>query len=109
MTSSFEVDTAGLALAVYPAEGAPAVIGLRPHDIEVAPIDAAEVVGTVELVEELGAWTTMHLRLGDEKELVRVAALSGPAPRRGDRVGLRLRRDRLHLFDAATRRNLLTP
>ena len=85
------------------------MIGLRPHDIEVAPIDAAAVVGTVELVEELGAWATMHVRLGDEKELVRVAALSGPAPRRGDRVGLRFRRDRLHLFDGATGRQLLLP
>jgi len=108
MTAAFALDAAGSALAGASHDGSGIVIGLRPHDIDVTPIGGGDVDGTVELVEALGAWTTMHVRVGANRELVRVAALSGPAARPGDRVGLRFRRDRLQVFDAATERNLLT-
>ena len=60
----------------------------------------------IELVEALGAWTTMHVRIGGARELVRVAALTGPVARAGDRVGLAVRRDRVQVFDAETGRSL---
>jgi ABC-type sugar transport system ATPase subunit len=107
-TASFALDAAESALGGASSDGSKIIIGLRPHDIDVAPIGVGDVDGTVELVEALGAWTTMHVRVGTDRELVRVAALSGPAARPGDRVGLKFRRDRLQLFDAATQRSLLT-
>jgi ABC-type sugar transport system ATPase subunit len=107
-TASFALNATDSALVTAAGAGSNIVIGVRPHDIGVASIGGGDVDGIVELVEALGAWATMHVRVGTDPELVRVAALSGPAARPGDRVGLRLRRDRLHLFDAATRRNLLT-
>jgi multiple sugar transport system ATP-binding protein len=106
-TALFALDAADPALATAASDGSNVIIGVRPHDIDVASIGGGDVDGTVELVEALGAWTTMHVRVGTDRELVRVAALSGPAARPGDRIGLRLRRDRLQLFDAATQRNLL--
>ncbi len=108
-TASFALDAAESALAGASNDGSRIIIGLRPHDIDVTPSGEGDVDGTVELVEALGAWTTVHVRVGTERELVRVAALSGPAARPGDRIGLRIRRGRLHLFDAATQRNLLAP
>jgi ABC-type sugar transport system ATPase subunit len=89
-----------------PADAATIVIGIRPHDIEVTRPGGGDVDGAVELVEALGAWTTMHVRTGVGPDLVRVAALTGLAVRPGDRIGLRVRRDRLRLFDAATGRTL---
>ena len=90
-------------------DGSKIVAGLRPHDIDIAPPGGGDVDGAVELVEALGAWTTMHVRIGEAAELVRVAAISGPVARAGDRIGLTMRCDRLQLFDAMTGRKLGTP
>jgi multiple sugar transport system ATP-binding protein len=108
-TASLALDGAESVPAGASSDGSKIIIGVRPHDIDVGPIGGGDLDGSVELVEALGAWTTMHVRVDADRELVRVAALSGPAARPGDRVGLRLRRDRLQLFDAATTRNLLAP
>jgi multiple sugar transport system ATP-binding protein len=104
-TASFQLEAAESGAST---EGAPVIAGVRPHDIEVTAIGGGDVDGTVELVEALGAWTTMHVRAGGDPELIRVAALSSPAARAGERVGLKFRRERVHLFDAATQRSLLT-
>jgi multiple sugar transport system ATP-binding protein len=82
------------------------IVGLRPHDIDIVPPGRGDVDGHVELVEALGAWTTLHVRVGTGRELVRVAAVTVPDVRPHDSVALRLRRDRLHWFDASTGRNL---
>jgi multiple sugar transport system ATP-binding protein len=105
-TADFTLDLPSPAPAGGSADGSKIVAGIRPHDIDVTSPGGGDVDGAVELVEALGAWTTMHVRVGEGRELVRVAALTGPVARAGDRVGLSLRRDRVRLFDAATRRNL---
>jgi ABC-type sugar transport system ATPase subunit len=107
-TASFAVDAEQSALAGASTDGSRIIIGVRPHDIDVTPIGGGDVDGSVELIEAMGAWTTMHMRLGDDPALTRVAALAGPAARPGARIGLRMRRDRLHMFDAGTQRRLST-
>jgi ABC-type sugar transport system ATPase subunit len=92
------------AFAGASADGSTVTIGVRPHDIEITTPGGGDVDGAVELVEALGAWTTLHVRAGTVQELVRVAVLAGPPARPGDRIGLRIRRERLHWFDAATGR-----
>ena len=83
------------------------LIGIRPHDIEVTPLGDGDAAATVEVVEALGAQTTVHVNVqGAGNELARVMVPSSHAVRTGDRIGLRLRRDRLHLFDQATGRRL---
>ncbi len=96
-----------------PALGAPegAIAGIRPHDVQlVAPGDPAiDAAAEIELVEPLGSELRVHLVLPEGVRAIAVAPPDAPlAP--GDRVGLRLRRDRLHAFDRSTgRRVMLTP
>jgi multiple sugar transport system ATP-binding protein len=95
--------TLGLASPGPPAETA--FIGVRPHDIAVTTPDEGDLRGAVEVVEPLGAQTTLHVEVKDSGNgLVRVLVPSSHAARAGDHVGLKLRRDRLHLFDADGRR-----
>ncbi|MCC7242381.1 MAG: TOBE domain-containing protein, partial [Acidobacteria bacterium] len=87
--------------------GADVYIGIRPHDIEVTAPGEGDARATVEVVETLGAQTTMHVRVaGASGELTRVLVASGDAARVEDEVGLKIGRNRLHLFDAATGRRL---
>jgi multiple sugar transport system ATP-binding protein len=84
-------------------DGAELLVGVRPHDIDLVSCAEGDAVGEVEIAELLGPVTVLHLRVGRlATELVRVVV---PAETRigvNDRTGVRLRRDRLHLFDART-------
>jgi multiple sugar transport system ATP-binding protein len=102
-TANFALDLPASAPA---ADGSKIVLGIRPHDVDITAPGSGDVEGDVELVEALGAWTTMHVRVGADSGLVRVAAVTGPPARPGDRIGLSIRRHRLRLFDAATGHNL---
>jgi ABC-type sugar transport system ATPase subunit len=75
------------------------LVGVRPHDIELVSSGDADASGSVEIVEFLGSTTLVHVRPGDAAELVRVAVTPEAGVTIGDRVAIRLRRDRLHVFD----------
>ena len=105
-TADFEFALSPSASIGGSTAGSNIVAGIRPHDIEITSPGGGDVDGVVELIEALGAWTTIHVRVAAARELVRVAALTGPVARAGDRVGLALRRDRVQLFDAVTGRKL---
>ncbi len=80
-----------------------AVIGIRPHDIELTDLTHADGRGRVEVVEPLGASTLLHLHVDDRRgDLVRVVVPGDRAIAIGDRVGFRVRRDRVHFFDRQT-------
>jgi multiple sugar transport system ATP-binding protein len=83
-------------------------VGIRPHDIDIVEADSrdADATGVVEIVEPLGATTLVHVRLPDETERARVLTDGSRLVSPGDQLPLRFRRDRLHLFDAATGRRL---
>ncbi len=78
------------------------IIGIRPHDIELVDVDAAtgDLRGRVELVEPLGSSTLIHVGVDGLDELVRVQHRGDGHVERGDTLALRLRRERLHVFDA---------
>jgi multiple sugar transport system ATP-binding protein len=96
-----ERDQAGV-----PADG-PAIVGVRPHDIELTAPEAGDGRGRVEVVEPLGAATLVHIQInGRSSELVRVIVPSEARVAVDDQVGFRLRRDRLHFFDEQTGRRL---
>jgi len=81
------------------------ITGIRPHDIEVVPADAADEMGCVEVYESLGSTALVHVRLRRRSDVVmRVVVPPDMSPGVDAAIGLRLRRDRLHLFDAATGR-----
>jgi multiple sugar transport system ATP-binding protein len=74
-------------------------LGVRPHDVEPCTPEEADLSGRVELVEALGSTLLVHVGAPGGLELrVLVSADEGIAV--GDPIALRLRRDRLHLFDA---------
>jgi len=82
-------------------------VGIRPHDVELTAPGAGEADGRVEIVEQLGAATLVHVRAGaPHTELVRVVVAADRAIAVQERVGLRLRPDRLHSFDERTGQRL---
>jgi multiple sugar transport system ATP-binding protein len=90
-----------------PAER-PVVVGVRPEDLEIVAAETAELRCRVDVVEPLGRETVLHVLAGPEHDavLMRVLAPGHAALRPGDVVGLRVRPERLHLFDAATEERL---
>lgn len=86
------------------------IAGVRPHDILLTAPEAgdADATGVVELVEPLGSELRVHLAFPGTGGFSRATAVAPPdagmAP--GDRVGVRLRRDRLHLFRKSTGQRL---
>jgi ABC-type sugar transport system ATPase subunit len=88
-------------------DGAAITLGIRPHDITLTAPEKGDARGRVEVVEPLGTATLIHLRSDDgSSELVRVVVSADTRAEVDGRVGLTLRRDRLHLFDAETGRRL---
>jgi len=83
------------------ASDGPVTIGVRPHDIDLVAQGDGDGSGDVEIVEPVGATTVVHLRVdGLADQLIRVAVPADTTVRVNERVYFRLRRDRLHLFDA---------
>ena len=80
------------------------LVGIRPHDIAITDASTADVVGTIDVVEPRGNEMLLHVRVDDpgRREAVSVTVPADHPARVDDRVGLRFRRDRMALFDAAT-------
>ena len=79
------------------------LVGVRPHDISLAPRGDAEAVGRVDIVEPLGATTILHIRIdGASERAVRVVGPANGGPNVDGEVGIRIRRDRVYLFDERT-------
>jgi multiple sugar transport system ATP-binding protein len=82
--------------------GGNVVVGVRPHDIELVATDG-DLAGRVEIVQPLGAATLLHVRVDDRPDdLVRVIVPPETDVVVGTRTSLRMRRDRLHLFERET-------
>ena len=84
------------------------LLGVRPHDIRLVAPSEADVCGRIDVIEPLGHELLIHLALQGsvvEMEITLTAAVE-TAVTVNDRVGARLKRDRLHLFDATTTRRI---
>lgn len=81
--------------------GRDVVAGIRPHDVSIVPLEDADTRGAVQLVEMLGSTLLAHVQLESEDSIVRVTASADTAMRADDVVGLRILRERLHLFRAS--------
>jgi multiple sugar transport system ATP-binding protein len=82
-----------------------AILGIRPEsmfvDEEGASADAPGVIEAgVDLIEPLGAETLVHLTVGEDQLVARVAGAAGVDA--GQKVRLRLGPSGVHLFDAAS-------
>ena len=78
--------------------GPQAVVGIRPHDVEIGT--EGSLRATVDLVEPRGHDAVVHLTLRGEgpRELVAVVN-AGEAPPAGAEVFVRFREGAVHLFD----------
>jgi ABC-type sugar transport system ATPase subunit len=94
-----QLDFADLGLG----NGADLWTGVRPHDIDVVSNGEFDASGRVDVVEVLGAMAVVHLRLdGLPDQLVRVAVSPDAGVAIGDRIDVRIRRDRVHLFEGSS-------
>jgi multiple sugar transport system ATP-binding protein len=88
------------------------IVGIRPEDIEVRAAAAADLVARIDLVEPLGRELLLHVVAGADSgpgvEL-RVLREAGAELQSGSMLGLAFRRNRIHLFDAATEKRLADP
>ena len=74
-------------------------LGVRPEHVALVAPDRGIGAALVQSVEPLGAETLVRVDVGGQALVARVP---GPSElRRGDRVGVKLDRRQLHLFDAA--------
>jgi multiple sugar transport system ATP-binding protein len=82
-------------------------VGIRPHDVDLLPDGGGDCRGRVEVVEPLGPVTVIQLRVDAlPHELVRVVVPADTGVAVNDQVSVRVRRDRLHVFDGRTERRL---
>ena len=81
-------------------ESRSAQLGIRPQDIDVVATDGADLVARVDVIEPLGSAVLAHLALGEGDGARELRLVTSPEVEltQDASVGLRLRRDRLHLF-----------
>lgn len=109
LASDGTLEGAGLRLSLgdRPPARARAVLGVRPHDVAFVEVAGADAAARVDVIEPLGKELLVHVRIGEGEGTELRAAVSPETPvREGSTVGLRLRRDRLHLFDADSEERL---
>jgi multiple sugar transport system ATP-binding protein len=84
--------------------GGPVTIGVRPEHLELVPSGTpGATAARVDVVERVGADMFIHSVLdNNEKAVARVENVR--PPRQGDQVYFRPRPDRIHVFDASSRR-----
>jgi multiple sugar transport system ATP-binding protein len=92
-----------LTLTARAAPAASIELAFRPHDAEIAADAEADGFGEVAVVEPLGPHTLVHLQSTPVPDArLRLVVPPDVPVRAGDRVGFRLRRDRILLFDTAS-------
>jgi multiple sugar transport system ATP-binding protein len=80
------------------------VVGIRPHDLTLVNSGEADVVARVEGIQPLGNEIQVLLLLPGKASEANLTIVLPPETKvsMGDQVGVRFRRDRLHLFDACS-------
>lgn len=92
---ALDVDATGT-LAGGGAETRAVQLGIRPQDVEVVDAAAGDLRAKVDVIELLGAEVLAHLE-ADAMSL-RIVAPADRGLKEGETIGLKLRKDRLHLF-----------
>jgi multiple sugar transport system ATP-binding protein len=77
----------------------PIAFGVRPEHIELQDgTSSTPVQGIVNIVENLGGETYLHVEIAEGAPLVMVKMHGSQGPKRGDRVTLYLPADKIYLF-----------
>ena len=84
--------------------GRSAVLGIRPEDVTLGPLDQANARGEVYVLEPMGREQVVDVRFGNRS--LQVIAPASLALQIGEPVGLRFDAAKLHLFDPAAGQRL---
>ena len=83
--------------------GEKVLVGIRPEDMEIDNNGVLE--GTVQMVEDLGAYSVIHVKINES--MVRVLEKSLSRRERGEKIKISVDVNKMVLFDALTEKNLL--
>jgi multiple sugar transport system ATP-binding protein len=105
-----QLSSTGFALA-DPAIECPhdrVLLGVRPQDLELVAAGDGDAIGRIEIVETTGAHAVAYVRVGDAPSGLRLRVMipAESAPALDAEVGIRVRRDRVHLFEVEKGRRL---
>ncbi len=81
------------------------IMGIRPEDVHIVSENAGDFKAEIYVVEPLGREELVTFRLGDDE--IRALVAAPFVEKEGATVGLKLARDRLHIFDSNTGTSLL--
>jgi len=84
-------------------EGQKVLVGIRPEDLYLN--DNGPLEGSVEMVEDLGPYSIIHVRIEDE--IIRVIEKSIMRRERGEKVKLSIDTSKIVLFDQESEKNLM--
>ena len=89
------------------SDGLPAngLLGIRPEDLRLVAPDGGDLAGEIYVIEPSGREKLVDVQSGEK--VFRVVAEPGFHGEIGDAVGLKLDRERLHLFDRESDQRLL--
>jgi multiple sugar transport system ATP-binding protein len=105
--SAFHLSIAPLPAMNGSKEARQAQLGIRPQDMEVVDKDKADLIARVDVIEPLGSEILAHLEINGNgagkgssaSHDFRLVTLPEAELSEGEPIGLRFRRDRLHLFE----------
>jgi sn-glycerol 3-phosphate transport system ATP-binding protein len=99
------LDGGGFVIATAPvAAGSKVTVGVRPEHLTPCEAAVANVTGTVEMVEALGADTLVHVAVSGRSVIARLP--HGVALAVGATLSLAAQADRIYLFDAESGRRM---
>src|SRR6266550_87833 len=99
--AAITLDHGGTAHANAPIEaGRTITVGVRPEHLTPCKPSEANLVGSVEMVEALGADTLVHVSVAGRTAIARLP--NGTSAEIGEPIALAATRDRIYLFDAGT-------
>lgn len=94
---NLRLDLAGLLkVTLARLAGRSLTLGVRPEDLHLADADQGWISGIVDLVEDLGSDQFLHVRCNGIDLVARAGREASVRP--GDRIGLNVDSERLHLF-----------
>ncbi|HWR31020.1 MAG TPA: sn-glycerol-3-phosphate ABC transporter ATP-binding protein UgpC [Negativicutes bacterium] len=81
------------------------ILGVRPENAEICDSATGNIKAVVDVVEPMGSETYLHLNIGGQKAIIRVAP--DCRPMLGATVGLSANLERIHLFRTDTGETLI--
>ena len=94
-----------IAVSAQVGDGRKVTAGVRPEHLTPCAPSAANLVGSVEMIEALGADTLLHVALAGGSVIARLPA--GGAATLGEPIALCATPGRIYLFDADTGRRIV--